>query len=42
MAPDVQTALLEVIAQEGGKYPEQAQEYLHELQATKRYQRDVY
>jgi sulfite reductase (NADPH) flavoprotein alpha-component len=42
MAPDVQTALLEVVAQEGGKYPEQAQEYLHELQATKRYQRDVY
>lgn len=42
MAPDVQAALLEVIAQEGGKNPIQAEEYLHDLQMAKRYQRDVY
>ncbi len=42
MAPDVHAALRDVIAQQGNRNPEQAQEYLQELQAANRYQRDVY
>lgn len=42
MAKDVQEALLEVIAQHGGKDREAAEEYLNELRRAKRYQRDVY
>jgi sulfite reductase (NADPH) flavoprotein alpha-component len=42
MAPDVNTALLEVVGKEGGKSAEQAAEYLQALQVAQRYQRDVY
>jgi len=42
MAKDVDTALHEIIAKEGGKTPEQAQEYVAELKKAKRYRRDVY
>ncbi len=42
MAKDVQAALADVVASEGGKNGEQAQEYLRELQRQRRYQRDVY
>ncbi len=40
MAKDVETAILEVIAQQGGK--DDAVEYLNELREADRYQRDVY
>lgn len=42
MAKDVDAALREVIQRGGGKSPEQAAEYVKQLQASKRYQRDVY
>jgi sulfite reductase (NADPH) flavoprotein alpha-component len=42
MAADVQAALLSIIAKESGKSREAAEEYFHALQASKRYQRDVY
>ncbi|MEH8139719.1 assimilatory sulfite reductase (NADPH) flavoprotein subunit [Aeromonas veronii] len=42
MAKDVQEALLEVIAEQGHKSREEAEEYLSELRRAKRYQRDVY
>ena len=42
MAKDVDAALLQVIVQAGGRTREQADAYVKELQATKRYQRDVY
>ena len=42
MARDVQAALLEVFAEHGGKDPEQAQDYLNELQRQGRYARDIY
>ncbi|MDO4997030.1 MAG: assimilatory sulfite reductase (NADPH) flavoprotein subunit [Neisseria sp.] len=42
MAKDVEQALIEVIAQEGGFSREDAEEYLDELRQDKRYQRDVY
>ncbi len=42
MAKDVDAALHEVIATEGGKSPEQAAEYVAQLKKDKRYQRDVY
>ena len=42
MAPDVQQALLDVIAEHGGKSPEDAESYLGELKKAGRYQRDVY
>lgn len=42
MAPDVHQALLEIIGQHGNHSPEQAAEYLVELQRERRYQRDVY
>lgn len=42
MAPDVNRALLEIIAKHGGRAPDKAQEYLLELQRQRRYQRDVY
>ncbi|MDL0433282.1 assimilatory sulfite reductase (NADPH) flavoprotein subunit [Marinobacter sp. TBZ242] len=42
MAPDVNEALIDVIAEEGGKSREEATEYLRELAREKRYQRDVY
>jgi sulfite reductase (NADPH) flavoprotein alpha-component len=42
MAPDVHAALLEIVATHGGRSAEQAQEYVAELVAQKRYARDVY
>jgi len=42
MAPDVEAALLQVIATHGRRSAEAAREYLQELAAQKRYLRDVY
>ena len=42
MARDVHTALLEIVATHGGKSPEDAADYLNDLQAQGRYARDVY
>ncbi len=42
MAKDVDAALQQVVRFEGGKTPEQAVEYLAQLKAVRRYQRDVY
>ncbi len=42
MAPDVHAALIQVIAKESGKSRDQAEEYVNELLASRRYQRDVY
>lgn len=42
MAKDVHQALLQVIATEGGKTPQAAEEYLDALVSAKRYLRDVY
>lgn len=42
MAHDVHTTLLTIIEKEGGMSPEQAEEYLTDMQQQKRYQRDVY
>ena len=42
MAKDVEQALLELLAEHGGKDAEQADEFLSELRVERRYQRDVY
>jgi len=42
MAKDVDAALHQVIERAGGKSAEQANEYVNQLKAQKRYQRDVY
>ncbi len=42
MAKDVQQALIDIVQQYGAKTAEQAQQYLDELRAAKRYQKDVY
>lgn len=42
MAKDVEQALLEIIAQQGGLSAEDAEEYLDDLRQERRYQRDVY
>jgi sulfite reductase (NADPH) flavoprotein alpha-component len=42
MAPDVEAALLEIIAQHGRRTPDEAREYLSGLLAQRRYARDVY
>jgi sulfite reductase (NADPH) flavoprotein alpha-component len=42
MAKDVDAALHEIIRREGGKTSEQAGDYVKQLKAAKRYQRDVY
>lgn len=42
MAGDVHHALLSVVEQEGGLSPARAIEYVKELKAARRYQRDVY
>lgn len=42
MAGDVHKALIHIIANEGGKSQEQAEEYVRALEKAKRYQRDVY
>jgi sulfite reductase (NADPH) flavoprotein alpha-component len=42
MATDVDNALREIVAKEGGKTPEQVNEYMDALKTAKRYRRDVY
>ncbi|HXB62460.1 MAG TPA: hypothetical protein VNU94_06380 [Acidobacteriaceae bacterium] len=42
MAKDVETALLDIIAEQSGGGAEKAAEYLTEMKKQKRYQRDVY
>jgi sulfite reductase (NADPH) flavoprotein alpha-component len=42
MAADVDAALISIVAQEGRKDREAAQEYVQTLRASRRYQRDVY
>jgi sulfite reductase (NADPH) flavoprotein alpha-component len=42
MAGDVDKALHEIIAKEGGKTPEEAEAYMTALKEAKRYRRDVY
>lgn len=42
MATDVDNALREIVAKEGGKTPEQVNEYMEALKSAKRYRRDVY
>lgn len=42
MAPDVQAALIDIVATHGGKDQESAREYLNELTLERRYRRDVY
>ncbi len=42
MAHDVHAALTTILEQEGGLSPEEAAEYLTDMQQQKRYQRDVY
>jgi sulfite reductase (NADPH) flavoprotein alpha-component len=42
MAPDVEAALLAIAMEHGGKDVDQAQEWLSELRAQRRYHRDVY
>lgn len=42
MAQDVESALLQIIEQQGNKSQEEAKEYLNQLRHEKRYQRDVY
>jgi sulfite reductase (NADPH) flavoprotein alpha-component len=42
MAADVHEALISIVSKEGGKGREAAVEYVENLQASKRYQRDVY
>lgn len=42
MAPDVHQAMLDIASEQGGLNPEQAEDYLRQLNRDKRYQRDVY
>jgi sulfite reductase (NADPH) flavoprotein alpha-component len=42
MAHDVHEALVEIVADQGRLSRERAQEYVHQMQREKRYQRDVY
>jgi sulfite reductase (NADPH) flavoprotein alpha-component len=42
MAVDVDNALREIVAKEGGKSPEEVNAYMESLKAAKRYRRDVY
>ena len=42
MAKDVHNTLIDIIAQQGQKTEEEAEEYLNQLRSEKRYQRDVY
>ncbi|MGI8435683.1 MAG: diflavin oxidoreductase [Chthoniobacterales bacterium] len=42
MAKDVDAALKKIIETEGGKTPDQANEYIEQLKKDKRYKRDVY
>lgn len=42
MAVDVDNALREIVAKEGGKSPEEVNAYMDNLKTSKRYRRDVY
>jgi sulfite reductase (NADPH) flavoprotein alpha-component len=42
MAPDVHEALIAIVESEGGRSREGAEDYVRALQASQRYQRDVY
>jgi sulfite reductase (NADPH) flavoprotein alpha-component len=42
MARDVDAALHQIVAEQGGKSPEEADAYVANLRSEKRYQRDVY
>jgi sulfite reductase (NADPH) flavoprotein alpha-component len=42
MAKDVDTALHEIIAEQGGKSEEEAAAYVDQMKKDKRYRRDVY
>lgn len=42
MAKDVHEALIDVVAEQGGKTRESAEAYVDDLRRAKRYQRDVY
>jgi sulfite reductase (NADPH) flavoprotein alpha-component len=42
MAVDVHKALINIVASEGGRNQEQAEEYVRALEKARRYQRDVY
>jgi sulfite reductase (NADPH) flavoprotein alpha-component len=42
MAKDVDVALHEIIAEQGGRTPEQAADYMKQMKKDRRYQRDVY
>jgi sulfite reductase (NADPH) flavoprotein alpha-component len=42
MAKDVDAALRDIVQKEGGKSPEEAQAYVEQMKAEKRYKRDVY
>lgn len=42
MAPDVHRTLAEILQREGGRTPEQAEDYLAQMRSEHRYQRDVY
>ena len=42
MAKDVDVALHDIIAEQGGRTPEQAAEYVKQMKKDRRYQRDVY
>lgn len=42
MAKDVDAALRKIIQEQGGKTPEQTNDYVEKLKADKRYKRDVY
>lgn len=42
MAKDVDFALNEIVAKEGGKTPEEAALYMEQFKIDKRYKRDVY
>lgn len=42
MAADVHAALADIVAEHGGRNPEQAEAYLQTLKSQRRYQKDVY
>jgi sulfite reductase (NADPH) flavoprotein alpha-component len=42
MAKDVDAALRAIVQEQGGKSPEEAQAYVEQMKAEKRYKRDVY
>jgi sulfite reductase (NADPH) flavoprotein alpha-component len=42
MAPDVHETLIAIVAEEGGLGRERAEDYVRDLQRSRRYQRDVY